>query len=457
MNQPLIFFLAFLLLIISIKKPFVGIFIIFVLSTRVFFLVEMSELPTIKMAGIGDIQLFDLFLGILLIVSIAKIKRRQQEIAFKNIYVWLIILVSVNFLLSLFSTNFELRGALNSVRKIFSYSFYFVLIASMKNKDDITKLIKVIYTILIIAITIQFYEVITGIKLVLIERAELRPYWDVSPEITLATGEQVLYIWNRASVLTYLGLFLAFGYIFTNTIIVNLSKNTNKLIFVLGLTAFFLALTRSWLLYITFGFFITILFAKKQKTKFFLITLGLLVTFLIINQTIDIFTSGTINISQNLIGRVLTIFDVFKGENDSFNVRLAVYATQIAIFLQNPFLGHGFTKTAINEINGDVGVGNTLLQFGLFGLSWILFIIWSIYNKLIFIKRNVIDFYSNGISLGLLGAFSGMLLGYFFNWDFFGRIDGIIVVATIMAIIDRTINLDKLSHQLTEKQPRPIT
>jgi hypothetical protein len=50
-----------------------------------------------------------------------------------------------------------------------------------------------------------------------------------------------------------------------------------------------------------------------------------------------------------------------------------------------------------------------------------------------------------------------MLLGYFFNWDFFGRIDGIIVVATIMAIIDRTINLEKLSHQLTEKQPQPIT
>ena len=457
MNSTSLFILAFILLVISFKKPFVGIFIILVFSTRIFYLIEMTELPTIKLSGVGDVQLFDLFLGILLIVSIAKIKRRQQEIAFKNIYVWLIILVSVNFLFSLFSVNFELRGALNSIRKLFSYSFYFVLIANIRNKDDITKLIKVIYTILIIAITIQFYEVISGTKIILINRVELRPYWDVSPEITLASGEQVLYIWNRAAVLTYLGLFLAFGYIFTNTIIVNLSKNINKLIFVLGLTAFFLALTRSWLLYITFGFFITILFAKKHKKKFILITLGLSVTFLIINQTIEIFTSGTINISQNLIGRVLTIFDVFKGENDSFNVRLAVYANQIALFLQNPFFGYGFTKTAISEINGDVGVGNTLLQFGLFGLSWVLSIIWSIYNKLIFIKRNISDFYSNGISLGLLGAFSGMLLGYFFNWDFFGRIDGIIVVATIMAIIDRTINLEKLSHQLTEKQPQPIT
>jgi len=451
MNAPLIFFLAFILLIISIKKPFVGIFIIFVLSTRIFYLVEMTELPTIKFSGVGDIQLYDLFLGILLIVSIVRIKRRQQEIAFKNIYVWLIILVSVNFLFSLFSANFELRGALNSVRKLFSYSFYFVLIANIRNKEDITKLIKVIYAILIIAVTLQFYEIISGTKLVLINRVELRPYWDVSPEITLASGEQVLYIWNRAAVITYFGLFIAFGYLLTNTKTTHLFKNTNKMIFVLGLIAFILALTRSWLLYISLGLFISLFLAKKQKTKFILISLGFAVVFLIVNQILSFFTSESTNATQNLTGRVLTIFDVFSGSNDSFNVRLAVYATQIALFLQNPFFGYGFTKTAINEVNSDVGFGNTLLQFGLFGLLWVLFIIWGIYNKLIFIRKNGNDFYYKGLSLGLLGAFSGMLLGYFFNWDFFGRIDGIIVVVTIMAIIDRTISINKLNHQLIEK------
>jgi len=120
------------------------------------------------------------------------------------------------------------------------------------------------------------------------------------------------------------------------------------------------------------------------------------------------------------------------------------------LFIQNPFFGYGFTKTAINEINSDVGFGNTLMQFGLFGLFWVLLIIRGIYKKLIFIRKNGNDLYSNGLSLGLLGAFSGMLLGYFFNWDFFGRIDGIIIVATIMAIVDRIINLEKPRYQLSK-------
>jgi len=354
----------------------------------------------------------------------------------------------------MFSADFELRSALNSVRKLFSYSFYFILIASIRNKDDITKLIKVIYTILIIAISIQLYEVLSENKLVLIERAELRPYWDVSPEITLASGEQVLYIWNRAAVITYLGLFIAFGYLLTNTKTKHLLKSTNKIIFILGIIAFFLSLTRSWLLYISSGIFISLFLVKKQKVRFILISLGFLVVFLIINQTISFYTSGNIRLSQNLIGRVLTIFDVFKGENDSFNVRLTVYTNQIALFLQNPFFGNGFTKTALNEINGDVGFGNTLLQFGLFGLSWVLFMIWNIYDKLVFIHKKVNESIIQGLSIGLLGAFSGMLLGYFFNWDFFGRIDGIIVVSAIMAIIDRTVYLEKISYKLTEKQPQ---
>lgn len=446
MNQPIIFFLAFLLLIISIKKPFVGIFIIFVLSTRIFYLIEMTELPTIKFSGIGDIQLFDLFLGVLLIVSIVRLKRRQQEIVFINIFILLLILVVINFLFSLFSANFELRGALNSVRKLFSYSFYFVLIANIRNEEDITKVIKVIYAILIIALTLQFYEIISGTKLILIERVELRPYWDVSPEITLTSGEQILYIWNRASVITYLGLFIAFGYLLTNTKTAHQLKNTNKMIFISGLIAFLLALTRSWLLYISLGLFISIFLAKKQKSKFILLSLGFVVVFLVINQTISFYTSGNINATKNLIDRVLTIFDVFSGSNDSFNVRLTVYTTQIALFMQNPLFGYGFTKTAINEMNSDVGFGNTLLQFGFLGLLWVLFIIGIIYNKLIYIRKNGNNFYSQAISLGLLGAFSGMLFGYFFNWDFFGRIDGIIPLVTIMAIIDRTINNQKLPH-----------
>lgn len=437
MNQSLIFFLAFILLILSIKRPFIGIFIIFILSTRIFYLVEMNELPTIKFSGLGDVQLYDLFLGILVIVSLIRIYKRQETIIFKNIFIWLFVLIIINFIFSMSSANFELRGALNSIRKLFSYSFYFVLIANLRNNNDITKLVKVIYTVLIIAITIQFYEVISGIKLILIKRVELRPYWDVFPEITLASGEQVLYIWNRAAVLTYLGLFIAFGYLLTNTKTVHLLKNTNKMIFFWGLIAFILALTRSWLLYISLGLLISFFLAKKQKAKFILLALSFVIVFLIINQIINYYTSGNIKTAQNLIGRAITIFDVFGGSNDSFNVRLAVYAAQIARFLQSPFFGYGFTKIAINEINSDVGVGNTLLQFGLFGLLWVLFIIWNIYSKLIFLRKNGNNFNSQALSLGLLGAFSGMLLGYFFNWDFFGRIDGIIPLVTIMAIIDR--------------------
>lgn len=397
----------------------------------------MNELPTLKFSGLGDFQLYDLFLGILVFISLIKIYKRREIIIFKNIFIWLFVLVIINFIFSMFSANFELRGALNSVRKLFSYSFYFVIIANIRDNNDITKLVKVIYTVLIIALAIQFYEVISGSRLVLVERLELRPYWDVAPEITLASGEQVLYIWNRAAVLTYLGLFIAFGYLLTHTKTTNFLKNTNKIIFIFGLIAFILALTRSWLLYISLGLSISLLLAKKQKIKFIFLILSFFIFSLIINQIIINYTSGNINIIQNLIGRAITIFDVFGGSNDSFNVRLAVYAAQIALFLQSPFFGYGFTKIAINEINGDVGVGNTLLQFGLFGFLWVLLIIWNIYSKLFSLRKNGNNLNSQAFSIGLLGAFTGMILGYFFNWDFFGRIDGIIPLVTIMGITDR--------------------
>ena len=99
MIEQIFLILAFLIsCFVFSERPLWGIALMLVFSTRNFYLIEMSGLPTLSLGGKMELQMYDLVLGALLIVTILKVQQRSQKLLFRKSYIVLFIVIFFSFI-----------------------------------------------------------------------------------------------------------------------------------------------------------------------------------------------------------------------------------------------------------------------------------------------------------------------------------------------------------------------
>jgi len=430
MTNPIFFFLVLILaIIITFKRPIIGLVIILLLETKFFGFIRLEVLPYLQITSSFRINIEDTFTIPLVSRSFYILIRKHERPLFliPILLFWIAIIFS--FIYGTYSGTSDLfSGGGRILRIVILYGLYFVILYAVDSPRKMGTFIKIIYGFAIIGLIIQFMENINGKYFVI--NIDWDQFLGEDPYFIKIGGNSVAYIWNRVQYYLYITFFLSFSY--------NLSikkKNWWHITFAMfAITGFILMLIRGWFIYICVGsivmFFLSgnyFLFFKK----YFLILSALLFSIFIFSLMISQFKPEVI--FNNFYFRIITLLD-YQREAD-FIGRTNMWALQYTSFLRSPIFGLGPGKDAISTINTDTGMVNTLLLYGISGLLAVIIIIISIFNKAYKLWKHPSTQREKAYVLGLIGIMSGIVFGYGFYFDAFTLLP--IIPILVMGILDR--------------------
>lgn len=413
--------------------PELGIALVLLLSTHTLMLYSYDDLPDIKLMPGFRFNALDLLLIGMFIIGLIKLSQRKE----RPMFLWLLIIFAIisiwSLIWSILQEEADWDNGLLVFRTMFTYSFYFCVVGNIQTKKQFKFLIKWLYIILLVSAIIQVYEVTLGDWLSPLGKASaLEEFQGRSVEIS---GQELAYIWNRAVTYSYLGLFLVLGSWLTGNS-QGLSFRKQILLISSGLIAFILTMVRSWYVMIIVGIFAILLFGHRQRKKLFSIILIGILLVVLLNAFWSFGSGNKVDILNLITSRFSTIFDLFSGKTLHVNSRMLLLNQQLELFFKKPIFGYGFSNS-INLYSGDIGLGNTLLRFGLIGLTWVLLLFYSFYSNTVSLLKKLPQSLEKGYLSGMLGAWTGMIVGYSFSWDFFTSKEGIFLVTLMLAIVDR--------------------
>ena len=92
----------------------------------------------------------------------------------------------------------------------------------------------------------------------------------------------------------------------------------------------------------------------------------------------------------------------------------------VEVMKQNLLMGYGFSRATMIYYDNDFGFLNTILMFGVAGLSFLIFFFVKLFTLLIAVIKRVSASNSLKLPLKIIAiAWVGVLIGYFTTWDFF--------------------------------------
>jgi O-antigen ligase len=422
--------------VIFYRWPIVGVLLALLLSTQVLKLVYLDNLPYIQIMSGLRFNSLDIILLSLTIVSCYRLIRRRERPDFLKQIIILIGLtfISVVFGILMGTTNLDI--GLGGVRILFSYSFYLVLVEVMKTPKRIRIVVGILFSIALTAVTIQFWELLSGQRLNFGYTHSNYYGQFVSLDIQ---SEQAAYLWNRAVEYLFLVLFLSLGSVF---------EGRHLRLFlpasIAALAAFAAMLVRQWQIYIIVGV-VAMLFILFLAGRIRAI-LGTIVAFMVLGISIYIsipfFSPITI-----WLNRMQTVSDPFQ--QSTFLIRLELFKKGIEYFQAAPIFGYGLSPKFNELFNSDLGFINTLLLFGIVGIVAVIILIRSVFLRSYYFWKHMPPSLERGWMLGIIGLWVAIVFGYLFATDFFTRAAGIWMVAVVMALTDSVGNmsLDRQGHK----------
>ena len=407
--------------------PMPAIFMLLILSTNVLMFIDMKHLPFWQLGPGLRVNLRDGLLLMMTAVSLLKLVLRREQPAFLKPMLILGGVVLSSFLFGLLFGITDLDVGMNCFRTMFTYIFYVVLVASIDSRDRLRTMIRLLFLVLMISVAFQVVEAGLGRRLTLGLISE--KHYDTGANIMIE-GQSVPYLWNRATIYLYIGLFMALGAMFSGRGIHRFLP-----IVLMGALGFVISLTRTWYLLIGVGFMVIFALQRGRRFRAAVIVIILAITgFTVLNLVNSLNKTAYHGSLMDIwIARLFMI----SSKASTFVGRTQVWKSQLEYFRQLPLFGYGMSPEFINMWNTDTGLINTLLQFGIIGLGAIIYLIVSVYRRGYKVWKNTYPSVERGYVAGTLGLWTGLVLGYSFNMDFFTMQDGIWGIAVAMAIIDR--------------------
>ncbi|RKX91749.1 MAG: hypothetical protein DRP84_11150 [Spirochaetes bacterium] len=121
--------------------------------------------------------------------------------------------------------------------------------------------------------------------------------------------------------------------------------------------------------------------------------------------------------------RVSQVSYIAKGNIYIVDTARSRFFDQLPIILeqikQNPLTGYGVSEITMEYCNNNLGFVNTILMFGIFGLSLFIYFFIKYFSMIsTSIKRFDNNPFKNSLKIMAI-VWVGILIGYFSTWDFF--------------------------------------
>jgi hypothetical protein len=413
--------------VLSYYYPMPGIFGLMIFSTNVLEFIDMKYLPYWKVGPGLRINLCDGLLITMFAIAIFKLYQRHERPLFLKPIILLAGMVVVQFIVTLITGYTNLDTGMNLFRTMFTYVFYFVIVACVDSPKRFRLLIGMIFLFLVVSVSLQIFEASLGHRLTL--GLISSKYFDTGVSVMIA-GQAIPYIWNRATIYIYVGLFLSLGAMFSGIRFYQFFP-----IFLLGAIGFIISFVRVWYLMIFAGLLVTLILQKGRSFRTALIVpiagVGLLGVISLLSRFVPATYEGSLlNVWLGRLGMI-------NRQTETFVSRIDLWKTQLEYFSQSPIFGYGMSPTFDKIRSGDTGFINTLIQFGIMGLAVIIILIVSVLIKGYQLSRRLEPSLQHGYVTGILGLWIGTLVGYSFSWNFYTMQMGIWGITLAMAILDR--------------------
>jgi len=317
----------------------------------------------------------------------------------------------------------------NTFRAIF---FYSVIISFLWLNDDIKEIYLFGYLLtpyLFLIVFSQIYLLLNGRQFITI----------FDPTFTGIAKNSVtgdIRVVVSGILIVYYTMFFGYQLIITKKYAIY--KRLGEIIIIISAFSLFLSATRVWIS-ITLLCFLVYQISIKRKIRSLVSISILLISILFLLNTMGILSLDYFE--RNIWGRYFpTVEALAKGEfnkTDTFTDRIANDIPRVMRGVkESPIMGVGLSDTYREHYSNDVGFYNTILLFGILGTVLFFYFIFN------FLKKASESSYDDLIPFKVVWA--GILLGYFFTWDFFSFYPSkVFFVSLIIASIELFMNHHK--------------
>jgi hypothetical protein len=414
-------------------RPTFGIVPLIFLSTDGMKFFSLENLPYVQLAPGLRLNSEDLALFMLLVVGVIHLARRRERPQFLTHLLLLGAAAGISMIVGLAAGTIDVGVGFNGLRVFSGYLFYVALTGVIDTPQKLKALIRVVFALVIVSVVIQIVE--AGLQ----ER--LTTPWSSTSEYFSATQYvsniegTIPYLWNRAVGYLLVGLFLALGgWLWSK-------KPAHAVIATIALTGFVVALVRQWYIFISIGIVLLVMVGGQRRSGALIRTvLGGLLLFAVVVSASMWLPSG-FPLAEALQDRSATILN-FQ-QDYSVIARLGVWHNQIETFLRSPIVGMGPGTADTLFYSGatgwsqDIGMTNSLVQFGALGMAAILFLFAGVLRKARALMRDMPPSSGREYAAAAFSVWVCIFVAYFFTQDFFTSTELAFAVGLVMAIIDR--------------------
>ncbi len=371
------------------------------------------------------------------VFGIIRLSQRKERPLFWRPLLFIVVAILISLIVGVISDSTTVKAGLSGLRAISGFLFYFALSGNITSSQQLRYVLIFIFLLAFVSVGVQVVEFVNGERLI----SGLSGPGYYSATRTVSVGNEIIpYLWNRAPMYLALCLFLAWG---------ALSVGKKKVIFIplfiLCCIGFAITLVRSWFIFIAIGFAFTFILAKKPTI---IKTLAIiLVTLVIIYMAIDFASLNlpkqSFNLLSAIVNRVGTLLN-FQQES-TFLIRANAIQHMWQMFLKTSIFGLG---PGNGSYNSDVGLLNTLVDYGILGWGAVVFLIIMMGQTLFRQwKQSYEGSTQKGYAIGLLGMWIGMISVYSFSIDPFFSISNGMAVGLLLVLIEKLPLLapDKIS------------
>jgi len=446
---PKIFFILLLFLFLISKKDYFWFAFFFILAQGPGYLfldfsgLSQSRLPLYTFLPSMSFTPLDFFVILAILKAILKGKRTQLKLKKPLLLIFSYIVFSFIVTSFIFGTTVDILA--RNLRWIFCYSIIISFSYLVTKKDEIFHFIFLIFPFIFFILLTQIYYVKTGTEFIDLFNPGFRGIVlnSLTRELRPLMGGVLL---------------VFFSFIFSLSLLedknYNISKKYLYLILALSFFSIFISATRIWFvmfLFILMGYFLI----SRKKGRFIIAIVLITLTSIAI-----LVNSGLLSKSfllDSSWGRLSQIFNIPKLGISSIDTGYIRLADQLPVMIQkireSPLIGFGFSNITMNYYDSNFGFFNTILMFGIFGLT--LFSYFFVrYFRMIrsSIKRlSNSNPFKNQLKIMAI-AWGGMLLGYFSTWDFFFRFYKVFFVSILIAISEFFVRQADKQELLTKQK-----
>jgi hypothetical protein len=437
--------------VVAYRWPLIIAALAVLLSGDLLNLVSVAVFPTVLLGPGLALTSLDVLVLVSLPFALLRLARRRERPVFAVPMLLLFAATAISVAVGLSLGEANLQGAIALSRNTFYFVMYFVLVGAIDTRGKLEGWIRFVLAIMVIACCLQLAEAAMGHRLSTgLSDAYI---YSAGSGGRLSVGGQydVLYLWNRSTYLSFLGVMLALG--------VLVESRPLRLRFVLlvglGMASVALAFVRQWFVYLLVGVMGVILAQRAARVRGVIMAVVVVVLLALTVVAASPFLRASLGPSP--VGAWLERASTLVAFSDESNyvARSEAMDSQWQIFLRSPLIGHGETGVLTGAASGgDVGITNTLVETGLMGVLAVV-VLWASFLAVAIKARNTVASDAwRGYTIGLIGFWIAVLAGSLYGVNYFSGRQAVWAVLIALALLDRIVAFHSSAREAQSARPQ---